>query len=224
MPDLPPNPSLAQIVETAVAGAQSSIETMLPGRIVSYDHTSQKASVQPLIQGSFTNSEGTLTYVDFPIIHNCPVAFPSGDGGSITFPLANDDRCVLLFASRDMAGWLTDDGDRNQPNDPRMHALDDVVVLPGVRSFANALSSGAIDTSDMVLASTNDIRLGGSAASNYLAVATLVAAEVNQWISTVHDTHTHAGVTAGVSTSGVPLVVGTSVNGSNMESSKVKAL
>lgn len=222
MPQVSDTPTLAEVIRLIVDSKLALVETVLPGRILTYDEATQKASVQPLVRGAFVDDDGERVYLDLPIINNAPVAFPSGSGGSLTFPLTRGDRVVLLFASRDIDGWLTDDGDSNTPTDPRRHALSDVIVLPGVRSFAAALDSGAVDSNDLVLAASG-LKLGSSAANQYIAIAALVASEVNTWISTVFDTHTHIGVTTGPGTSGVPSTLGSSVNGSNMESSKVRS-
>ena len=76
---------------------------------------------------------------------NCPVLFPQGGGYSITFPLESGDPVKLSVAARSLDEWLTDGGTDVEPADPRRFDLEDAIVEPGIRSFAQALADDRLD-------------------------------------------------------------------------------
>jgi len=226
MPEVSDNPTLAEVLKLAIQASLAQVETTLPARITAYDHDKQRASVQPLVQGAFVNDEGERVYVDLPVIPNCPVAFFAAGHASLTSKLEVGDRVTIVFCSRDIGGWLTDDSDRNEPQDPRRHALDDVIVLPGARSFRNPLPDKAVSSSDAVFAA-DAIQLGSTDATQYIVLAEKLRDWINNQINAVFNAHTHNYTVPAIPAAAGPTLIPNSsmstVTGPDLQSDKVRS-
>ncbi len=128
--------SLTELLRLAANEAVSDIHTTMPARIESYDHTQQRASVQPLIKKQYRDGQE----VSMPIIDRVPVVFPRSGGASLTFPVKAGDNVLLVFSERSMEKWLQDGGEQN-PEDPRKFDLTDAIALPGLNPFNLASAS-----------------------------------------------------------------------------------
>jgi hypothetical protein len=198
-------PARAQAIEEAVDAKTAQIRTVLPGSIVRYNHTEQKAEVQPSVRLARKNPDTgeTVTYLPNSI-SNCPVQFPAGKGQSHaeTWPLKKGDRVTLYVASRSLDRWLSKGGDDVAPEIERRHDLSDCIVDPrGPRSFGNALSSSAIDAAARVIYTDEQIHLGKSQPSDWIALASKAKSTVNSLISSIntfigtYNGHTHPYIT-----------------------------
>ena len=142
----------AEFVKQLQDKISSSIKVAMPAVIVSYDYKTQNASVQINIKEEYKK-----TFVDYPIITNVPVIFPSSGGASITMPVVKGDGCLLVFADRDINNWLL--GSDNQPaSSQRTHHLKDAVAIIGLNSFKKGGKAKnaddlliTYDTSDIVI-------------------------------------------------------------------------
>lgn len=147
----------------AMAGHQASVWTAMPGIIKDYDATKMTASVQPAIQAQVRNQDGSFSWVNIPLLVDCPVMFPNGGGYSLTFPIEAGDECLVVFASRCIDAWWQM-GASNGPqvqSDLRMHDLSDGFVLPGPRSQPRKLSPAP---------ATDGIELRSDDRSSYLKI------------------------------------------------------
>jgi hypothetical protein len=120
------------------------LHTALPGVIISYDYTKQKAEVQPALKKSYLDG----TTLDLPILSNVPVIFPKAGGASLTFPVVQGDTCLLLFIERSTDLWKSVGGNV-APNDPRKFDLSDAVAIMGLFPFTE--NSLAENNSDVLL-------------------------------------------------------------------------
>lgn len=120
------------------------VHTALPGVIVSYDYTKQKAEIQPALKKSYLDG----TTLDLPILSNVPVIFPKAGGASLTFPVVQGDTCLLLFIERSTDLWKSVGGNV-APNDPRKFDLSDAVAIMGLFPFTE--NSLAENNSDVLL-------------------------------------------------------------------------
>lgn len=120
------------------------LHTALPGVIVSYDYTKQKAEVQPTLKKSYLDG----TTLDLPILSNVPVIFPKAGGAGLTFPVVQGDTCLLLFIERSTDLWKSVGGNV-APNDPRKFDLSDAVAIMGLFPFTE--NSLAENNSDVLL-------------------------------------------------------------------------
>jgi hypothetical protein len=112
---------------------RESIYTALPGKIVSFDPATQRATVQPLYKAKF-NGEATA----MPELVEVPVVFPRGGGYAITFPVKAGDGVQLMFQSRNSDLWYQDGGEQ-EGFSARMHDLSDAVAIPGLEPGPRAL-------------------------------------------------------------------------------------
>jgi hypothetical protein len=183
-------PSDADLLRAAIAAALGPVRTAIPAEVVAYDRTKQTITAQIVIRSRYVDpSTGeAITYRPKPI-PNVPVAFPSGGGGSITWPLAAGDPVLLVFADRSTDEWKATAQDDNTPRDPRRFDLSDAVALPGHRAPADPLDATAIDETALVIAA-DEIKLGASTATQYAARADRVAARLAA-LEAAHNAHVH---------------------------------
>lgn len=116
----------------------------MPAKIISYDFTTRKASVQPALNQKFSDDEILV----LPIIHNVPVMQPASGGASINFPVKEGNTVLLVFSERSLEQWLQD-GKQVTPDDPRQNNLTDAVALIGMRPFNEV--SAAENNDDLLI-------------------------------------------------------------------------
>lgn len=114
------------------------VNTCIPGRIESYNASTRKAEVQPLIQEKYADGQ-VLT---LPKITGVPVVMQSTSSAGLVFPVANGDPCLLLFAQRSIDQWLSQGGIQ-QSADKRMHAMSDAIAILGLFPFSESHSDGS---------------------------------------------------------------------------------
>ena len=107
----------------------SSLHCALPGTVVSFDQSAQTASVRPALKNSS---------LALPVIQDVPVFFPGGRECGITWPVAEGDECLLVFADFDIDRWFSS-GEAEEPASGRRHDLPDAFAFVGFRSRPNAL-------------------------------------------------------------------------------------
>lgn len=87
----------------------SAVRTSYPGKIKSFDPDTQIATVQVARERYVDNLNSLNVMQESPILVNVPVHFPQGGGYSLTFPIAVDDNCLVMFAERGCSHWLNGD-------------------------------------------------------------------------------------------------------------------
>lgn len=168
MTDSVDTPDLLHVLREAVAVALGRVHTSVPGRVLSYDRTTQTATVQPSIRFAYIDENGDRQTYLAPPIANAPIGFIGAAGGAIYFPIAAGDECLLVFAERSLDEWRQTGSDDNTPRDPRRFDITDAIVWP-LRSPANALPSTATSANAMVI-SADEILLGDSSATERLVL------------------------------------------------------
>ncbi len=138
------NSSLQDLLARFRESLTADLHTSLPGKIVRYDSSTQKADVQPLIKERYTDESGATQVRDLPVIPAVPVQFPGAGGYRITFPIATDDTGLVVFSESSLDKWLVSGGTVD-PSDERRHDLTDAVFLPGLRDFGHPLGSAPTD-------------------------------------------------------------------------------
>ncbi|RQT08957.1 phage baseplate assembly protein V [Burkholderia contaminans] len=126
-------------LRAALRGWQVGMWTALPGVIESFDDVALTCVVQPAIKIPVRANDGTVTTAALPPVVDCPVQFPSGGNCTLTFPVAQGDECLVVFASRCIDAWWQSGGVQEQA-EWRMHDLSDGFALLGFRSKPRALS------------------------------------------------------------------------------------
>lgn len=125
------------IIRQAISSQICNIHTCLPAKIVSYDYTVQKATVQPLLSRRYKNGTEEGDIQPIPEITNVPVIFPRSTGFSMHYPLNEGDNVMILFSERSMDEWL-DVGGKLAPLDPRKFDLSDAIAIPGLYPFSDS--------------------------------------------------------------------------------------
>jgi len=151
-------PTLEDVINKAVDGALARARVMLPGVIQSYDESTRRASVQPLVMDMQETEEGNIEGVAIPVLTDVPVVFPGSGGVRIKFPVLPGHECELVFASSSIARLkvLGSAGGPLHPGDPRHHALPDCVAHLGLQL------RNAEDADTMIEFTNTEIRAGGS--------------------------------------------------------------
>lgn len=170
-------PTLEEVIREAINAGLARVHVGMPGRVVSYDHTTQNATVQPIPEGAYEGDDEDVERYIFEPIANVPVQFESATGYAITFPLTVGDHGWISFGERSIDEWLATGADSTRPTDLRRHDLTDAVFYPGTRSFAKAIAATGYDVSGMVIEGAS-IKLGSSAATSAVALANEVAADL----------------------------------------------
>jgi hypothetical protein len=135
---------LTETLLAALDGRQAEICTALPGIIQSYDNVTnpQTCTVQPAIMARVTAQDGTSQFVKLPLLTDVPVMFVGGGGLVMTFPVAQGDEALIIFAQRCIDTWWKSGGYNNVPAELRMHSWSDGFALIGPRSQARKLAGG----------------------------------------------------------------------------------
>lgn len=123
--------------------ARQNISTAIPAVIISMPRFSsqQVVSVRPLINRVF--EDGTdITCAD---VYDVPVAFPTGGGGIMTFPLVVGDTVLLVYSMRSLDEWMDSDGSTQTPIDNRHFHRTDAIAIPGIYTRSTSLAPSPTD-------------------------------------------------------------------------------
>jgi hypothetical protein len=141
----------------ALTGLQAQMWTAMPAIVQSVNLEAMTCEVQPAIKGVATNENGVQSYVNMPLLLDCPITFPSAGGFIITFPIEEGDEVLVVIASRCIDSWWQSGGVQI-PMELRMHDLSDGFVIPGPRSKPNVVS-GISDTDLQIRSDDGDTYL-----------------------------------------------------------------
>lgn len=139
--------SLLKAMSAVLQAQKLRFESLLPAQVVSFNRTTNVATVKPLITW--------ITVEDTPIsrknLVNIPVISLGGGAFHISFPLNVGDLGWIWAADRDMSIYLSTLKE-SKPNTGRCHSFSDGMFIPDVlRQYTiNAEDSGA-----MVIQSTS---------------------------------------------------------------------
>lgn len=135
MSDLPEGKrtlSLAELLQKAIASRLLDVHTAIPGRVQSYDASTQTADVQPLIKAKHRGEDSSLVTESLPVIPHVPVVFPGAGGMRITFPMQRGDTVLLVFSEASLDIWQNQGGGPVDPLDVRRFHLSDAIAIPGL--------------------------------------------------------------------------------------------
>lgn len=135
-------------LKAAAANALTDTWTAMPGIIVSFDPVTLLAEVQVGIKSNVTAPDGSKSAIARSLLVDVPVCFPGGGGCTLTFPLADGDECLLIFAARGIDAWV-EYGGTQESMPTRRHSMSDAFALVGVRSKARKLPQPAADTTQL---------------------------------------------------------------------------
>lgn len=133
---------LNEALITALQGWQSGLWTAMPAIVQSFDSNKMTCTAQPAIKAKITTERAFVSakrpgdafpWVTLPLLVDVPVMFPGGGGYTLTFPIAQGDEALIVFASRCIDDWWAT-GKVGLQSELRMHDLSDGFALVGVRS------------------------------------------------------------------------------------------
>lgn len=206
-------PDLADVLAAAVATSLGRVRVAIPAHVVAFDAPTQTITAQIVIRARYVDADGVVsTYLPAPIAR-VPVAFPSGAGASITWPLTPGDPVILLVSDRSISEWKETAAADNVPIDVRRFDWSDSIALPGCRSPGDPLTGdGMIDAigdgTGLVITPPpgGAVLLGGGGASDPVAVAPAVESYLAALVSSVnalitaYNAHTHVASSFGAPT------------------------
>jgi hypothetical protein len=198
--------SLKEVLEAFAESFGSELHVAMPGRVVSYDATTQTAVVEPVCKLPRLALDGSVAYMPVPTFPDVKVAWPSGGGFLVAIGLKKGDPVSLIFSEVALGEYL-DNGEDASPLDTRRHSLGYPTAIPGgwrpdTQSIKDAPADGVTigkdDHEHQILVTDTDIKLGKTA-TDFVALASKVATELAA-IKLWANTHTHP-VPAGPGTS-----------------------
>jgi hypothetical protein len=131
----------------------------MPARVVNYDAARQIVSVDVIQPEAMPDGE----IVAQPVIVEVPVSWPRAGGAHMTFPIARGDTGLVMFADRDIGGWVSE-GSEGAPDSKRTHSLTDAVFVPGIQG--GGVQANASDVEIQYQGSTIHIRESGQVEVN----------------------------------------------------------
>ena len=155
-------PRLADAIMTLIEAGLATVNVSMPGRVESYDASTQQVDVQPLVKRAYPDEQSARQTETLPIICNVPVRFEGSGDSASTYPISVGDTGLIVFCHCSIDRWLTTGGVVD-PQDDRRHHLSDAVFLPGVRDYAHALSN--VPTDAYCIRSPKKVQIGSPDAS-----------------------------------------------------------
>ena len=135
-------PGIQTTIQSHIERRDRDTQTTLIGKITSYDHNTQTATVKPEQAEVWRDDQGQRYAEDFPKIYNVPIAFPRGGGFSIVWPLANGDPVHIICTKYSFDLWRNS-GKAGDQGDTRTFGLNGAIAYPvniyqGTSSISNA--------------------------------------------------------------------------------------
>lgn len=193
------NNQVADAIEKTITNKINQINTCIPGEIVSWNQSTNMATVRP--KGMRTFEDGrTLPY---PLIVNVPVQHPVSNSGNsgVTLPIKSGDGCSIYFSQDNMQTFLS----KTNTEDQRKFQLSDAFCSPGL--YSSSIPNCTSNPNDVCLFNNNNkVVLGSNGFSGTLEDGTTFSFSggdlVVNGISLT--THVHGGVQTGGSTTSTP--------------------
>ncbi len=125
-----------------------NLDDMLPARVLSYDRSTNRASVQPLILVVNTSNEQVIRAQ----IASVPVYQAGAGGFVISFPVNTGDLGWIKANDRDIS-LFKKNYTQAAPNTQRMHTFSDAVFIPD--SFMKNVVINSEDAANLVIQTTD---------------------------------------------------------------------
>lgn len=126
-------PTFGQFLWDAIEERLLGVWTAFPGKVVSYDASSQTAVVRPGIKLP-VRQDPAKSYpeeLQIPDLDDVPVLQPwAGKGWRIAAGLEAGDLVICLAMTRSLEDWLAGNGDPVRAKPGRHHDLNDCVCIP----------------------------------------------------------------------------------------------
>lgn len=146
-----------QLVELNFWRNAMRLNTCVPGIINAFDPVTQRVSATPAIKAKYVSPDSTpqnpkISYIQYPVITNIPLAIIRGHGLSFTQPITEGYPCTLIFSQRSIDNFVLEGKIANPVEGPnpltsslRCMDLTDAMCFPGVITNADQISDYATD-------------------------------------------------------------------------------
>jgi hypothetical protein len=121
---------LSKLLRENVEYYMTDVHTALSGVVKKYDPATRRADVQPSLKRKLPGGK----YLDFPVIPDVPVLFPSSKKYTLHFPLEEGDEVMLITSERGTDSWKAKGGKGIEEADPRRFDLQDCYAIPGLQA------------------------------------------------------------------------------------------
>lgn len=119
---------LHELVSRLIGQAISDIHTALPAKVEKFDPVTLRGEVVPLAKWKTTKDSDPEP---MPLVLDVPFWMPKAGPFILRMPVKKGDVVLVVFAERAL-DFLLVDGDPQDPQFTRRHALDDAMALPGM--------------------------------------------------------------------------------------------
>ncbi len=106
-----------------------NIRCCIPAIVQSFNAENCTVEVQPAIREEIVNEDNTVQYVNLPLLINVPVVYPTSSDAGVTFPLKENDECLVFFSDLSIDNFWEKGGVQN-PIEVRRHDLSDGFAIP----------------------------------------------------------------------------------------------
>ena len=182
------------------------VDDMIPAKVVSYDDTTNRAVIKPLVMLGTTDGQK----ISRAQLSNIPVFRFGGGGFFIRFPVKAGDFGWLKATDRDVSLIMQRGGLEDWPNTLRQHSFSDGMFFPDtLKSWvidganSDALVIQSIDGSVCVSLHSGKVKIEAAdieMVGNMSVTGTMTNNGVN-----IGSSHVHSGVQSGTSNTGGPL-------------------
>lgn len=133
--------SQVQVDQNQAADIMFRMRCAIPAIVQSYNASKNTIEAQPAIRERLVLEDGSIRYINLPLLINVPVAFPSSGAASITFPISPGDECLIIFSDLAIDNfWVS--GSIQNPIEVRRHDLSDGIAIPCSLSLTRTQGAG----------------------------------------------------------------------------------
>ena len=118
-----------QIYENLINEAMFRTRCCIPCIVQSYNSANNTVECQPAVRERIINEDGTIQYIQLPLLINVPVVFPGSANFEIKFPLSKNDECLVFFSDLSIDNFWQK-GSVQNPVEVRRHDLSDGMAIP----------------------------------------------------------------------------------------------
>lgn len=161
---IPNEPELIDVLNILQKQIMLNLVSHHVGTIEKFDAANQTARVKISYKKTFyepnqATGDYEEVYKDYPLLIDCPVIVLGGGKGSLRFPIAPGDDCLLLFNDRDIDNWFEGNYDA-PPSSLRLHSISDGFALVGIRNSTASLPLYSIDRTEIHHGDKTKLSLG----------------------------------------------------------------
>ena len=118
-----------QIYENLINEAMFRTRCCIPCIVQSYNSENNTVECQPAVRERIINEDGTIQYIQLPLLINVPVVFPGSENFDIKFHLSKNDECLVFFSDLSIDNFWQK-GSVQNPVEVRRHDLSDGMAIP----------------------------------------------------------------------------------------------